>query len=82
MCAGAMVHGRISRLVFAAFEPKAGVAQSQETFFERTYLNHRIHVENGVASAAASQLLSRFFQQRREQKKSDKQKPIDNIGAE
>ncbi|MDN3640235.1 tRNA adenosine(34) deaminase TadA [Simiduia curdlanivorans] len=82
MCAGAMVHGRVSRLVYAAFEPKAGVAHSQEAFFERSYLNHRVAVENGVGAAAASQLLSRFFQQRREQKKSDKQKLIENFDAE
>lgn len=72
MCAGAMVHGRIERLVYGATEPKAGVAASQETFFSRTFLNHRVSVTGGVESAAASALLSDFFRHRRQLKKAEK----------
>lgn len=73
MCAGAMVHGRIDRLVFGATEPKAGVAVSQESFFERAFLNHRVTVTAGIESVAASALLSDFFRRRRQIKKAEKQ---------
>lgn len=66
MCAGAMVHARISRLVYGASEPKAGVAISRERFFERDFLNHRIAIEGGVLAGQCSELISAFFREKRQ----------------
>lgn len=65
MCAGAIVHARVARLVFAAREPKAGVAVSQQHFFAQPYLNHRVTLEEGLLAEESSVLLSSFFKQRR-----------------
>jgi tRNA(Arg) A34 adenosine deaminase TadA len=72
MCAGAMIHARINRLVYAATEPKAGVARSQQAFFSSPFLNHQIDVDGGLMADEASQLLSQFFKKRREVKKNEK----------
>jgi tRNA(adenine34) deaminase len=48
MCAGAMVHARIARLVFGTREPKAGVVVSNARFFEQLFLNHQIEVSEGI----------------------------------
>ena len=48
MCAGAMIHARIDRVVYAAMEPKSGVVESQGRFFEAPFLNHKVNVESGV----------------------------------
>lgn len=69
MCAGAIIHARIERVIYAATEPKSGVVVSQNQFFEQDFLNHSVKVEAGVLAASASQKLSDFFQFRREQKK-------------
>ncbi|UTA49666.1 tRNA adenosine(34) deaminase TadA [Simiduia sp. 21SJ11W-1] len=84
MCAGAMIHGRVDRLVYAAAEPKAGVVQSQEAFFERGFLNHKLSVTAGVMAAEASALLSDFFRARREQKRALKRAPnqLPDTGSE
>lgn len=65
MCAGAMIHARVSRLVFAAREPKAGVACSHLRVFEQNFLNHRMKVEEGLFAEHCSALMSDFFKQRR-----------------
>lgn len=65
MCSGLIVHSRIARVVFAATEPKAGVAQSQGRFFEQGFLNHRPLVEGGVLAGPSSAMLSHFFKSRR-----------------
>lgn len=69
MCAGAIVHARIRRLIYAANEPKAGVVQSQTHFFEQPFLNHRVTAQGGVLAQQASEKISAFFKQRRQQKK-------------
>lgn len=69
MCAGAIVHARIERVVYGATEPKSGVLVSQNRFFEEPFLNHSVKVEAGVLGDLASQKMSDFFQFRREQKK-------------
>jgi tRNA(adenine34) deaminase len=66
MCAGALVHARVKRLVFAALEPKAGVAFSQQEFFEQGFLNHRVLVEGGVLAELSKEKLQHFFHLRRE----------------
>lgn len=70
MCAGAIVHARIKRLVYAASEPKAGVAESQQQFFQQTFLNHKVDVISGVLAEQASAKISSFFKKRREKNKS------------
>ena len=65
MCAGALVHARIERLVFAASEPKTGAAGSLLDIFSLPNLNHRVICESGVLAEQSSQLLRDFFRQRR-----------------
>jgi tRNA(adenine34) deaminase len=65
MCTGALIHARIERLVFGAFEPKAGVVCSQNKLLEAGYLNHNIALTAGVLSDECSTIVSEFFSQRR-----------------
>ena len=65
MCAGAMVHARIGRLVFGAFDPKAGAVGSVLTVLNHPQLNHRIEVTGGILAEECGDLLRRFFQSRR-----------------
>ena len=73
MCAGAIVHARVDRVVYAATEPKSGVVESQGQFFEAPFLNHKVKVVSGVLAETASNQLTQFFQYRREQKKKLKE---------
>ncbi len=65
MCAGAMVHARIARLVFGALDPKSGAAGSVFDLVRTERLNHRITTEGGVLSRECSELLQQFFRTRR-----------------
>lgn len=65
MCAGLIVHARIARVVFAASEPRAGVAHSQGQFFAQSFLNHKVRVEGGVLADESGALLRAFFKARR-----------------
>ncbi|MCP3749778.1 MULTISPECIES: tRNA adenosine(34) deaminase TadA [Pseudomonas] len=65
MCAGLIVHSRISRVVYGALEPKAGVVQSQGQFFTQGFLNHRVMFEGGVLAEECGAILSEFFKARR-----------------
>jgi tRNA(adenine34) deaminase len=65
MCAGAMIHARIDRLVFAAADPKAGAAGSVLTVINHPQLNHQMVVEQGVAAEDSAELLRSFFRERR-----------------
>lgn len=65
MCAGLLVHARIARVVYAASEPRAGVAASQGCFFAQGFLNHRVLVEGGLLAGESAQLLRDFFRARR-----------------
>lgn len=69
MCAGLIVHSRITRVVYGATEPKAGVVASRGRFFEQEFLNHRVLVKGGVLAQDCSELLSAFFQARRAARK-------------
>ena len=73
MCLGMLVHARISRVVFATTEPKAGAVISQENFMEKSYFNHKITIGSGLFAKESSKLLSSFFKQRRLAKKSKPQ---------
>lgn len=66
MCAGLLVHARIARVVYAASEPRAGVAASQGSFFAQDFLNHRVLVEGGLLAEESGQLLRAFFRARRQ----------------
>ena len=65
MCAGAMVHARISQLVFAAAEPRAGVACSRCQLLDEPWFNHRVGWQGGVMAQASSERLQAFFRARR-----------------
>ncbi|BEP48981.1 MULTISPECIES: tRNA adenosine(34) deaminase TadA [Variovorax] len=66
MCAGAMLHARLARVVFGAADPKTGAAGSVLDLFAEPRLNHRTQVQGGVLAADCSALLQGFFQQRRD----------------
>ncbi len=61
MCAGAMIHARLDRLVFAAGDPKAGAAGSVLSVLNHPQLNHQMQVEQGILAEESSELLRNFF---------------------
>jgi tRNA(adenine34) deaminase len=65
MCAAALVHARVDRVVFGAWDPKAGGAGSVLDVFRTPQLNHRVDVFGGVLAEECAQLLQRFFSERR-----------------
>ncbi|MBV1777035.1 tRNA adenosine(34) deaminase TadA [Burkholderiaceae bacterium DAT-1] len=65
MCAGAIMHARLERLVFAAPDPKTGVAGSVLNLFDLPTLNHHTRVVGGVLQEEAASQLRRFFADRR-----------------
>jgi tRNA(adenine34) deaminase len=65
MCAGAIMHARISRLVFGASDPKTGACGSVVDLFAETRLNHHAIVTRGVRANESGRLLSEFFAARR-----------------
>ncbi len=65
MCAGAMVHARIARLVYGAADPRAGAAGTVFDLARSEALNHRIAVEGGLLAEESRALLQAFFRSRR-----------------
>ncbi len=65
MCAGALIHARLDRLVFAAADPKAGACGSVLEVLNHPRLNHQMEVESGVLAEEAGELLRGFFRARR-----------------
>jgi tRNA(adenine34) deaminase len=65
MCAGAMVHARVKRLVFAATDPRAGAAGSIFNIAQHAALNHRLDIASGVMAEECAAELRRFFVARR-----------------
>jgi tRNA(adenine34) deaminase len=65
MCAGALVHARVARLVFAAPDPKSGACGSVMNIVRNERLNHRVEVDGGVLEAEAAAQLRAFFEARR-----------------
>ena len=65
MCAGAMIHARLDRLVFAATDPKAGAAGSVLGVLNHQQLNHQMVVESGILGNEATEILRSFFRDRR-----------------
>jgi tRNA(Arg) A34 adenosine deaminase TadA len=66
MCASAIVHARVRRLVFGAWDPRAGAAGSITDVFALPGLNHRVDVFGGVLMEECARLLEAFFAQRRD----------------
>jgi len=65
MCAGAMVHARIKRLVYGAVDPKTGAAGSVLDIVRHPQLNHQMEVTGGILADACGEKLRRFFRDRR-----------------
>jgi tRNA(adenine34) deaminase len=65
MCAGAMVHARVKRLVYAATDPRAGAAGTIFNIVQHASLNHRLECEAGLMSEECGAMLRAFFQGRR-----------------
>src|SRR3954469_14946547 len=65
MCASAIVHARVARVVFGAWDPKAGAAGSTVNVFAMPHLNHRVDVFGGVLMDESARLLNGFFEARR-----------------
>jgi len=71
MCAGAMVHARLARLVYGADDPKAGAVRSVLSLLDHPQLNHQMEITGGVLGARCSEVLQRFFQARRSQQREE-----------
>lgn len=65
MCAGAMIHARLDRVVYAAPDPKAGACGSVLSVLNHPQLNHQMKVEQGIAAEESAELLRSFFRERR-----------------
>jgi tRNA(adenine34) deaminase len=65
MCAGAMVHARIKRLIYGADDPKAGAVHSVMQLLNHPQLNHKTEVAAGVLAGRSAEVLQTFFKKRR-----------------
>lgn len=65
MCAGAIIHARVRRVVFGASDPRTGAAGTVFNLLQSDHLNHRAKVQGGVLEKACAELLRTFFRTRR-----------------
>ena len=65
MCAGAMLHARIDRVVLGASDPKSGAAGSVLNIFSEKQINHQTEVDGGIMSEDCGEVLRQFFKERR-----------------
>ena len=65
MCLGAMMHARIARIVFGAFDPKTGVCGSRADLTTESFFNHEMEINGGVLEKECKELLQSFFKSRR-----------------
>ncbi|WP_227502405.1 MULTISPECIES: tRNA adenosine(34) deaminase TadA [Psychrobacter] len=72
MCIGALIHGRVERLIYAASEPRAGMVGSQMNLAAQSFYNHIIEVHKGLCCEHSSQMLKHFFRERRQAAKKNK----------
>lgn len=72
MCAGLIVHARVARVVFGAWDPRAGAVRSVYDVLAEPRLNHRVEWQGGLLEAECSELLRGFFRERRALKKAEK----------
>lgn len=73
MCASLLVHSRVKRVVFGAYDAKTGACGSVMNLVEHESMNHVYSVEGGVLQEQCSSVISEFFKKRRQQKKQEKQ---------
>ncbi len=81
MCVGAMLHARLKRVVFGAFDAKTGAAGSMLNLFENTALNHQTTVQGGVLQDECMQLLQQFFRERRATHKQNSKQTVGYLPA-
>ena len=65
MCAGALVHARIKKLIYSASDPKSGVIESNGNLMQSAFLNHKISYEGGILKEDSSEILKNFFLKKR-----------------
>lgn len=65
MCVGAMVHSRIGKIVFGAYDPKTGMAGTKDNCFEKPYHNHSVEIVGGVFELDCARQLKTFFRRKR-----------------
>ncbi|MGM3175902.1 tRNA adenosine(34) deaminase TadA [Dickeya lacustris] len=80
MCAGAMIHSRISRLVYGAADAKTGAAGSLVDILRHPGMNHHIEITTGVLAEECASLLSRFFKMRRQQQREARRAARESAG--
>lgn len=68
MCVGAILHARLTRVVYGATDPKTGAAASVLNLFNEKTLNHQTKVDGGILSDRCSNILKKFFKARRDNK--------------
>ena len=72
MCAGALVNARVARLVFAAYDPKAGFCGSLGNLVQDARLNHRLQLEGGFMEERSRQMLQDFFRKLRQRDRTER----------
>lgn len=72
MCAGALVHARVRRVIYGAAEEKAGVVDSNGQLLQQLWMNHCVEVVRGVLEKQCKEKISQFFKRRRAEKKAEK----------
>ncbi|MFL0798998.1 MAG: tRNA adenosine(34) deaminase TadA [Agarilytica sp.] len=72
MCLGGLIHARIGQLIFGACEPKSGVVQSHQHLVSSDIYNHQFECQGGILEDECSEIIQRFFKQRRDEKKKAK----------
>ena len=72
MCAGALVHARIARLVYGARDPKAGAVETHFGICTTDFLNHQVIVEGGILEDECSRVLQSFFRDRRSSQRAER----------
>ena len=72
MCAGAMMHARLARVIYGARDPKTGACGSVVDLFAQEQLNHHTEVQGGVLADECSRMLKDFFAERRERLKQER----------
>ena len=70
MCMGAMIHARVQRVVFGAYDLKTGAAGSRYLIGKDHLLNHQIEITGGICESKCASLLKNFFRERRKQQRS------------
>src|SRR2546425_7746185 len=78
MCAGALVHTRIRRVIFGCTDPSAGAAGSVMNLLQMPALNHRCDIASGVLQAECAAILQNFFQKRRDEQTDNRKSEIEN----